>query len=553
MSVGTAIGRAVSASLPFHALRIRTRILLFLLISSGGILLIELAAFAVMHNSDYYFKRIQWAHRHLELIIELDLLANQYSGRLERLVLLGQTTAPELEESRAQLSSTLDKLEQVTKGEIAFVAEHGPFGGQVGGLESIHRLRSISRAKDDLIAQIAALFEAGKRDEAMRLYQNEIDEKLDDEFERVIKASAAAKNLEVAEAEREATDVRWWMAVLVGGASFFVLAICVLASYLLDRSIAPSVQRLKHGVLALSRGDLSHRIGDIGKDELGLLAKQFDAMASQLLAVQSNLEAQVHERTIELEEANRRLQELDKRRVQFLADISHELRTPLTVLRGEAQVALRDKGFSLRTGRDTLSRIVEQTRDMGRLVDELLFLGRSETGEVRFERARIDLRELVVETVREAEVLGRGKDVTIEPTIPKAAVFAEGDPQRLKQALMIGLDNAVKYSTPGGVVVTALVSSGGEAEISVRNRGAGIAAEDLPFVFERFYRGRGKAVQSPEGCGLGLPIAKWIVEKHGGSIQLTSEPRGVTTLRIRLPISLSSELGRPALDPSRLP
>ena len=539
MSVANAVGRAISASLPFHALRIRTRILLFLIINSGAIFLIELAAFVVMHNSHYYFKRIQWAHQHLELIIELDLLANQYSEQVGKMLLLGPVKHQELEDSRAQLSSTLEKLEQITRGEIAFVTEYGRLAGPVGGLESVHRLRAIDRDKGELVARLVALREAGNHDEAKQLFGSQFEEKLDDEFERVIKAAAAAKNLEVAEAEREAADVMRRIAVLVGASSFVVLAICVLASYLLDRSIAPSVQKLKDGVVALARGNLTHRIGDVGKDELGLLAEQFDAMAGQLLAVQSNLEAQVQKRTIELEEANRRLQELDKRRVQFLADISHELRTPLTVLRGEAQVALRDRGLSLRACRDTLSHIVEQTRDMGRLVDELLFLGRSETGEVKFERERVNLCDLVPETVREAEVLGRGKDVTIEASIPTAALVAEGDPQRLKQALMIGLDNAVKYSTPGGIVVAALVSSGADAEISIRNHGAGISAEDLPFVFERFYRGRGKAAQSPEGCGLGLPIAKWIIEKHGGSIQLTSEPQGVTTLRIRLPISIT--------------
>jgi two-component system OmpR family sensor kinase len=537
MALGQAIRKAVDALSPFYALRIRTRILLFLLITSAAILVIELAAFVVIHQSDYYFRRIQWAHKQLELISELELLSEHYSEQVGKMVLRGSTQRQDLAVSSAQLSSRLEELDQSTRGEITFVTERGRLAGEMGGLDFVNRLRAIDRDMDRLVVRLVALREAGNHDEARRLFVSELAGKLEDDFESVIKAAAAAKHREVAEAKREATDVMRRVALLVGTCSFVLLVICVLASYLLHRSIAPSVQKLKDGVVALHRGDLTHRIGDIGKDELGLLAEQFDTMAGQLLAVQSNLELQVHERTIALERANQRLQELDKHRVQFLAEISHELRTPLTVLRGEAQVALRERPLSVTMCREALSHIVEQARGMGRLVDDLLFLGRAETDAVRFERERVNLRTLLAETVREAEVLGRAKEVTIEGCIPTAAVIAAGDPKRLKQALMIGLDNAVKYSRPGGTVVASLMNNDGGVEISVRNHGAGIAPEDLPFVFERFYRGHGMAAQSSEGFGLGLPIAKWIIEKHAGSIELTSEPEGVTELRICLPIS----------------
>lgn len=538
MPAGKAIRKAHSTFLSFHALRIRTRILLFLAVSGAGILVTEFAGLVVIRNSDYYLQRIGWAHKQLEVITELGLLSNHYSDQVGKMLRLEPAQRPDPEQARAQIMSGLEKLEQSSRGEIAFVTERDRLAGELAEFDIVNRLHAITREKDHLVVRLVALRSAGDHDAARRLFEGELEDRLDDEFESVLRAAAGVNHRKVAEVEREAAEAMRRLTLLVGACSFTVLAICVLASYMLHRSIAPSVQKLSGGVVALAGGDLTYRVGDIGEDELGLLAKQFDTMAGQLLVVQSNLESQVHERTLELEGANRRLQELDRHRVQFIAEISHELRTPLTVLRGEAQVALREKCLSETICRDTLSRIVEQTRDMGRMVDDLLFLGRVEGDAVRFESGRLDLRDLLAETVRQAEVLGRAKDVTLEAHIPAGAVIAEGDAKRLKQALMIVLDNSVKYSNPGGTVVATMMNKGGEIEIAVRNHGAGVAAEDLPFVFERFYRGRGVTSQSSDGSGLGLPIAKWIIEKHAGRIDLTSEPEGLTELRIRLPINV---------------
>jgi signal transduction histidine kinase len=255
----------------------------------------------------------------------------------------------------------------------------------------------------------------------------------------------------------------------------------------------------------------------------------------QLLAARSHLEEQVRQRTEALEEANRRLRKVDHLRIQFLADISHELRTPLTVLRGEAEVTLRGNSRPETGYREALVRIVDQAEDMARLVDDLLFLARAETDTIQFERIRLDLRDVLDEAVFDAEVLSAAKPVTIESSTCSAPLMVDGDRQRLKQALMIVLDNAVKYSEVGGVVTVDLRTGASRAELVVRNCGTGIAPEDRPYVFDRFYRGRGTSAKEAAGSGLGLPIAKWMIEKHGGSIGLTSA-EGVTEVRIGLPV-----------------
>jgi signal transduction histidine kinase len=221
-------------------------------------------------------------------------------------------------------------------------------------------------------------------------------------------------------------------------------------------------------------------------------------------------------------------------RMLFLADIGHELRTPLTVLRGEAEVALRGER-TLIEHRETLARIGQLAQQMGRLVEDLLFLARAEVGAVRFEIQPLVLQDVLEIAVAEARVLAGSERVLVETRIPEQPCRVEGDAERLTQAFLIVLDNAVKYADPSGQVELALRCDGGEAAVTVRNNGYGIPPSDLPYVFNRFYRGRQATSRKTPGSGLGLPIAKWIVDTHGGRIALSSE-RNTTEVTIRLPV-----------------
>jgi len=275
--------------------------------------------------------------------------------------------------------------------------------------------------------------------------------------------------------------------------------------------------------------------------ELAELARQFNRSATRLAAekarllqVQAGLEAEVAGRTAELEDANGRLQRLDQMRMLFLADISHELRTPLTVLRGEAEVALR-AGQSTGMEREALARIADISRQMGRLVEDLLFLARAEVGAVRFEIEPLDLGAVVEAVLPEARVLARDRGIAIEALVGTGPFGIAADAGRLGQALLIVLDNAVKYADAGTRIDLTLGRDGRDAVIEVANLGPTIAAGDLPYIFSRFHRGRNQATIGTEGSGLGLSIAKWILDTHRGSIALTSAS-GRTVVTMRLPL-----------------
>jgi two-component system, OmpR family, sensor kinase len=522
---------------------IRARILLFQVIIAAAVLMMAGVVYVAIRSADYYVHRTAWTNQQLRAISELAVAANRYSEQIAEMLLIGPPERADFESARAALEVSFAKLEQLSREEIAFLQAPEEEAREQRELDRLRRMRALYDDINRSAEQLFALRDGGRQDEAVILFRREIENRLDAEFENLIGAAVEDEVAEAEGADREAAAMARRLTVLLAVSSLMAIVASVVTGYLLHRSLAQPIAQLTRGAIAIGQGDLEHRIGYGGRDELGLLALRFDDMAArikeqqgQLVAARSNLEEQVRQRTEALEEANRRLRQVDHLRIQFLADISHELRTPLTVLRGEAEVTLRRNSRPETSYREALVRIVDQAEDMARLVDDLLFLARAETDTIQFERIRLDLRDLLDETVLDAEVLSAGKPVTIESSACSAPLVVDGDRQRLKQALMIVLDNAVKYSETGGVVTVALRANGGQAELVVRNRGTGIAPEDRPYVFDRFYRGRGTSAKEAAGSGLGLPIAKWMIEKHGGTIGLTSA-KGVTEVRIRLPVA----------------
>ena len=235
------------------------------------------------------------------------------------------------------------------------------------------------------------------------------------------------------------------------------------------------------------------------------------------------------------QETAEKLAEVSRQKTDFLADVSHELRTPLTVLRGNAQVglALGAEGEQ----RHLLEDVVEESRRMSRMVEELLFLARSDSSPPSLEPETVSVPPLMSELAGRATVLVRERGATLA-TDMRADGTLRADPTRLEQAVLILVDNAIKYGPPGGTVtLSSGVSRQGEIGITVEDEGPGIPKEDLPRVFERFYRVDKARSRRMGGTGLGLPIAKTIVEAHGGHITAESRAGRGTRMSIHLPVT----------------
>jgi signal transduction histidine kinase len=219
---------------------------------------------------------------------------------------------------------------------------------------------------------------------------------------------------------------------------------------------------------------------------------------------------------------------------QFTSDASHELRTPLTVMKGETELVLR-KPRPLEDYQLVLESNLEEIDRMSRIVEELLFLSRADMGEVKMEAMPVALEALVADIHRQATLLGQDRQIDVElGTVMPALVL--GDELRLHELLLNLVENAVKYSHPKGKVQISLVTDGRQAILSVTDRGIGIAPEDRPKIFNRFFRTDDARAHTKKGTGLGLAICAWIAEAHKGRINVHSEVGQGSTFTVTLPL-----------------
>lgn len=290
----------------------------------------------------------------------------------------------------------------------------------------------------------------------------------------------------------------------------------VASSFTVGRALVPLKSIVETAEHINRADDLSRRIPsqDADEDEIGGLIKTFN-------------------QTLE------RLETLFMSQQRFLADVSHELRTPLTVIKGNVDLMRRMKQFD----EESLVGIDQEAGRLTRLVGGLLMLAQAESGKLPLNLRPVELDLLLTEVFQEMHILAGGKVRVHLNEIDQLMV--NGDRDRLKQVLINLVANAIQYTPPNGDVFLSLSKVGDKARILCQDSGPGIPAEDLPHIFERFYRAeksrtRGKST----GFGLGLSIARWIVDHHGGRIEVSSKEGQGTTFAIWLPLwSLKSNLG----------
>ncbi|MPZ15877.1 MAG: HAMP domain-containing protein [Chloroflexi bacterium] len=293
-------------------------------------------------------------------------------------------------------------------------------------------------------------------------------------------------------------------ALLTAGGALVVVSI-VVAWLLAGASLRP-VGRITELARQIGlSGRLDVRLPAVGtRDEIARLVETFNGMMDRLEAAFT---------------AQRR----------FVADASHELRTPLTTIRGNVDLLRRTGAVKSPSMREALEDVSIEAERMSRLVQGLLALARADAGhELVHEPVQLD--ELVRTVHREMQPVANGVTLALDTV---EAVEVLGDADALKQLLLIFADNGVKYTPPGGTVTLGLRIDGGEATLTVADTGSGIEAEDLPHIFERFYRSRN--VRSTGGTGLGLAIAQWVAEQHHGQVDAQSTPGVGSTFRLRLP------------------
>lgn len=296
--------------------------------------------------------------------------------------------------------------------------------------------------------------------------------------------------------------------ILMATIPFLLIVSCVTGYWMAGRALQP-VNQITEDARAISALDISKRIAvPLARDELQKLS-------------------------VTLNEMMDRLEASFRKITQFTADASHELRTPLCIIRSTAELALEER--SLPAASEGLSSILEESERTTRLLEDLLLLARSDSNR-RWGLENIDLTLAFREAASRTELLAREKRLAVRVVEPGRACFVLGNSDLLRRLLLILGDNAVKYTPPGGRITLSLTVCDRDIRVEVRDTGGGIAPEDLPHIFERFYRAD-KARQRAGGAGLGLSIADWIARVHHARIEVTSKMDAGTSFTLCFPHS----------------
>ncbi|MGB9673577.1 MAG: sensor histidine kinase [Anaerolineales bacterium] len=301
--------------------------------------------------------------------------------------------------------------------------------------------------------------------------------------------------------------------VLAIGVLFSTL-IAGMASWISTQQALSPLENVTETALQITRADdLSRRIPYNGpaNDEIGQLIHAFN----QTLG---------------------RLETLFNTQRRFLADVGHELRTPLTVIKGNVDLMRMMKEMDS----ESMDSIESEVERMTRLVGDLMLLAQAESGKLPLHLQIIELDTLIIEVMQQMRVVAKDKVSLHLGEIDQVILCADKD--KLKQVLVNLIQNAINYTPKGGEVVVSLSKNENQAQISVQDNGPGISPEDLPYIFERFYRAEKSRTRAKDGkgFGLGLSIAYWIVKNHEGSIEVDSKLGEGTTFRVKLPLSLKA-------------
>jgi signal transduction histidine kinase len=306
----------------------------------------------------------------------------------------------------------------------------------------------------------------------------------------------------------------FWRQLLLAGIA--AAAIALLVARWLARGMTQPLRDMAKAARRMETGDYGQRVQTTSRDEVGRLAVAFNRMSGEL-------------------------ESLERLRRDLVANVSHELKTPISALRARLENLL--DGVE-RADAATLQVMLSQTERLTRLVDQLLELSRLESGDVPIVREGLALRPLVERVLSEIDVVRARRDVELSEQVPDDLPAVYADPERVHQVLFNLLDNAVRFTPSGGRVTVTAHSRNASVDVAVADTGPGIAPEHLPRLFERFYRVDSGRSRDEGGTGIGLAIARSVVEAQGGRIWAESEPGMGSTFTFELPVAASSETRR---------
>jgi signal transduction histidine kinase len=502
-------------------------------------LLVTLALAAYFYDSARWFSDdAQRVTRVSAALSETEAIAREAFAsmlQLEEAVRLGQPgTRPIVAESVAATRGSYDRLRTL--------AESGePLAGS-----AMASLDELERASDALYAGaqgVESALLAGDLDGAAAALGRLNSQGVVSRFQGLIVPVLQEQRRALDELGQTAVSQADYVIRLLPIVMLLLVVVTAFVGWRLSRRVSRSLGTLQEAAQAYGSGALSHRVPTLEEQDFNRLGQGFNDMAvaldgagRQLRESNVSLEAKVEERTRALKESAEQLSAVDEHRRRLLAEISHEFRTPLTVIRGEAEIALRSKHPSDDELREAFRRIIDTTEHATGLVEDLLFIVRADAGEPRLQLQEVELMGLLSSVCEEFGGKAAARNLEIRYLGGVDHAMLQGDPRRLRQVFAILLDNALRYSHAGGHVEVEAALLDDRIEVQVRDQGIGLDEEAVSQAFERFYRGRQAQSHAEQGTGLGLPVAKAIVDAHGGDIDLQARQEGGAVALVVFPI-----------------
>ena len=487
-------------------------------------------------QAEYNLKRAHLAHRtyeqHMRLSNHTYQLLKQYADAL----LIGDRDSGRGERALArEIGADIESIRRlIDKESVLSGTSEDSEHASISALE-----QSINGILSEYENYISEVKKAGRVPSLDRLVEI-LDFSVDEEFNRQIETALRHELREVEEAivyNDQMMGLFRRTAVFFGGAA---LLVTIGSLVLILKSVRQPIRQLNIGAQKFAQGHWDYRIqtkttGELKEigDVLNNTAKAAREREQALTEAKERLEDEVRQRTSELRDALLTLEEQAANRRKLLADVSHELRTPLTIIRGEADIALRGDEKTIDEYKEALRRTRSAAEHTGALVNDVLFIARQEAGKNRLELSHCDLVLLVKQTLHAMASVIADRGVHLKYDLFDGATPIYADANRIRQVLLVLFENACQY---GGNEIEVAVRPLTEGyQLSISDNGPGIPDDEQNKIFERFFRGSNAAERYGAGTGLGLPVAKSVVEAHFGEICLRSKLGAGTTFIVTLP------------------
>ncbi|TQV70538.1 HAMP domain-containing histidine kinase [Exilibacterium tricleocarpae] len=513
-----------------------------LMLAAGSLLTFIVVLACIFYYSTaryhYHLERTELANSVLSSYLAVSNHTYRKLNSMGEIVARGEVDDMEArDENQRSLRDALSKVRRNIAAEVAYVRNEKED-------EELDHLVKIERLSEHIILgsdEIKQAIQMGDRERAQRELSMLRSDSVAGKFNDLIDQALAEEQRETAATQAEANRLGELIMITLPITTALILGVVMVLLTLVSRGVTHSIEALSEAAQAYTSGDLDYRIPSLPEREFFSLGRAFNKMAEELAArrgaaqqSRQSLEALIENRTKELQASNAQLENLDRSRRQLLADISHELRTPLTVIQGESEMALRGAPKSIDEYQDTLNRVRDQAVHTTRLVEDLLFVARAENGNARIEKKSVAIASLLRDVCMDFRSIAEKKRIEILDSYIDDKIVVYGDAGRLRQVFAILIDNAIRYSHTGGSISVDLSLAEDSVRLSVKDEGIGMTEEDARQAFHRFYRGD-NAERHAQGTGLGLPVAKAIIEAHAGSIALLGKPGDGAEAVVKLP------------------